>query len=166
LEQYPKAQPGVLVPQGSTVDLVVAEAPRIPPAVTVNMAGRHITYRNVSLNGTPINTAKVAPGAEVKISFVYDIATEARPDLYCPGCIIQFYFGIDRARGGFSKCIASSVMMQNFRRPGNFTHVFRAPSAKGLYYVTSSSTLEMGCREDRAQHANDPNGALALIEVE
>jgi len=44
--------------------------------------------------------------------------------------------------------------------------VFRAPTAKGLYYVTNGATFEMSCREDRAQHNNDPNGALALIEVE
>jgi hypothetical protein len=130
------------------------------------MAGRHIIYRGVSLNGAASNTAKVAPGAEVRITFAYDIVTEPLPNLYCPGCIVQFYVGIDRARGGFSKCLLSSVMMQNFRRPGNLAHVFRAPPAKGLYYVTSTSTLEMGCREDRAQHANDPNGAIALIEVE
>lgn len=141
-----------------------ASPPQVANPAVVDIAGRKVTYDNVKLNGQG-NVAQVAPGAPVAIAFHWGLQTSNDPGLYCPGCIIQVYYGIERAAGGFAKCIVSRVMGRNATQAGDVTGTFTAPAAPGTYYITSTSTMDYNCKEAAANPGRGPENALAALVV-
>lgn len=139
-------------------------APQVSARSVVDIAGRKMTFENVKLNGQG-NVAQVAPGASVAIAFHWAMQAPDDPNLYCPGCIIQVYYGIDRAAGGFAKCIVSGLMGRKAARAGDIAGTFAAPATPGTYYVTSTSTFDYSCKENVANPGKGPENALAALVV-
>ncbi len=121
--------------------------------VSLNYAGRTITYSNVSLNGGG-NTAIVVPGSTVSIDFdwLYE-----RTTTYCPDCIVQLYWGIS---GEFSNCFFDQYGYDS--DSGSVHGSFTAPTEPGYYYITQQGSLEFNCI-----NVNHPpcTNAIALITI-
>jgi hypothetical protein len=164
VEQQPQAAAGRPVPQGSTVDLVVAEPARVRDPAEFDVAGRAVSYRGVKLNGGT-NALTVAPGSRFRLTVDWAVQVPRLPDLYCPGCIIQLYVGIDKNRGGFAKCLVSRVFPGGASASGTFDGELTAPQERGVYYLAHAFTYQYSCREDLAGFESEPAVALAVLTV-
>ncbi|MEM8528639.1 MAG: M60 family metallopeptidase, partial [Bacteroidota bacterium] len=125
----------------------------------INFHERRMKYDNITI--TP---GTISPGSEVNISFDWTVGPTGNNG-YCPGCIIQFYVGI---QDEFSECVVSRQMRTpNFsQNGGHFEHTFTAPSKPGVYYVTHSFSLKRSCQPNSSNHQNTIYNALALIHVQ
>jgi ribosomal protein S6E (S10) len=133
----------------------------IPPdPVTLSWSERHMTYMNVSLNGKG-NSLVVNPGEEVKITFNWQLKVD-NGTIYCPGCIVQFYYGI---KDTFSNCLFSDVTPPGFEKSDTVSATFKAPMTSGVYYITQVHTLLYNCKPEPGKHSNDFKDAFAVITV-
>lgn len=128
----------------------------------ITWEGRHFIYDKVSLNQSG-NFIEVSPGAEVTIDLDWETRTD-NIDGFCPGCIVQGYFGI---KDVFSHCFISDGMPPEYYwgDSGHENVTFKAPENPGIYYITNRFTLEYDCKEDAGQHDNGAKNALAAIRV-
>lgn len=135
---------------------------QINASVDIAWEARHFIYEHVSLNKAG-NSLEVEPGATVTVDLDWATQTDNSSD-YCPGCIIQGYYGI---KDVFSKCYISNLMPPNFYwgDSGHDSYTFKAPETPGIYYITNRFTLDYDCKEDPGQHENSIENALAVIRV-
>lgn len=130
----------------------------LPSEKEINYQERIMSYENIAITPGPIY-----PGSEVSISFDWKVRPTGKNG-YCPGCIIQFYVGMNDK---FSECMVSTPLRTpNFQqREGHFEHTFTAPSKPGVYYITQSLSLKMSCQPDPGKHNNTIHNAIAMIHV-
>ena len=57
---------------------------------------------------------------------------------YCPGCIVQFYLGLDNS---FNKCLGNSMDDWSFNESQSFT----APNDPGVYFINLKGSLQFSC---------------------
>ena len=57
---------------------------------------------------------------------------------YCPGCIVQFYLGLDNS---FNKCLGNSMDDWSFNKSQSFT----APNDPGVYFINLKGSLQFSC---------------------
>lgn len=121
-------------------------------------AGRKVTYKNVVLNGKKTNQMIVFPRTSISISLDFESSWSFNQNDYCPGCIVQAYYGLDRE---FSQGI---IQYGIHDEKGNSQKTFNAPREPGIYYITNEITLEYSFAKIR-QHHNSPDNAFAVIRV-
>lgn len=122
-----------------------------------NLAGRTVTFSNVSLNETGIDNIRVAPGANISISV--DWASEYT-STFCPGCIQQLYIGVkDEA----INCMYSGFTNTNLT--GTDTLNFFAPNEPGIYVVQAAESLQFSCTLGAEGISNSTTGAIGSFEV-
>jgi len=129
----------------------------IPNPKSIDYVGRNMTY-NVSLNGQG-NIITVSPGENVSLSMNWKERTKTG-NIYCPGCIIQFYYGIN---GVFSKCFVSRVFWSGSAANGKSATSFKAPTSPGVYYITNRTSLQYQCIN--GTHSTDHKNAIAAVNV-
>lgn len=130
----------------------------IPPAVKkIEHAKREITFSEVTINGVRSTYLDVGRGENVRIKT--RIESRKMAD-YCPGCIVQIYWGI---KGHTSVC-AKSFGGYSFTKRKS-THEFKAPTQDGIYYITMGGTLEYSCKNNVERPSCSPNDAFAVIKV-
>lgn len=112
------------------------DTPSLPTTYTRNMASRQYTITNMNIAGQG-NVAFVNPGQSINVTFNYSIAQNGS---YCPGCIVQFYWGIS---GYYGHCERNFGGYCNCSGAGNRT--FNAPSTPGIYYFTTGQGLGFSC---------------------
>ncbi|MBI1222117.1 MAG: T9SS type A sorting domain-containing protein [Bacteroidetes bacterium] len=135
--------------QGQTCSL-----PSISSPASYNYASRQVTFSNVSLNNGG-NTASVSAGSSVSLSFSW---SSTQNGSYCPGCVVQLYVGIAST---FTQCLTSGIHGYSASGSQNFT--FTAPSTPGIYYITSTGTLDYSCQSVGVPTCG--NSTLAAIKV-
>jgi len=129
----------------------------VPPSpVTLSWAGRRVTWKNVSLNGEG-NYLKCMPKQEVKITLEYDAIWNYSSNDYCPGCIVQVYYGMQET---FTKGIIEFGIQ---RHTGKDLETFTAPNIPGIYYITQNISLDY--HYVPVNHSNLIGDALAVIHV-
>ena len=108
----------------------------IPTSVSKGYAGRTITFTDVNLNGNG-NKLVVSPGTQITLTLNWNSQFTST---YCPGCIQQYYVGIQNV---FDNCIYSGGTSYNISRSS--TIQFTAPPIPGVYYVQTGSSLQYHC---------------------
>jgi hypothetical protein len=105
--------------------------------------------------GTGSNVATVAPGSTVSISFNWNShRTDAE---YCPGCIVQWYWGMSYVTNPMNPTSGSTVASRDCYSMGNwyshtsdrnggFSHNFVAPTVPGIHYFGWAGTLDYSCQ--------------------
>jgi hypothetical protein len=78
---------------------------------------------------------------------------------YCPGCIIQLYFGI---AGTFCQGVIETGIHHYH---GSSETTFVAPSEPGLYYITQSVSLQYNYINNLHAHINSPNDSFGVLRV-
>ena len=124
-----------------------------------NWAGRNVKYSNITVNGQPVREVTASPGDNVAVSMDWALSV-TNGDIYCPGCIVQFYMGVQNHD---NTCYASRVMGPGSTGSGSLTYNFVAPNEPGTYFVNNALTLEYSCIAKNV--GNDPNNAFAVINV-
>ena len=110
-----------------------------PPVVKkIDFGAREITFSNVAINGEKTTVLHVERGE--KITMTVDVESTRKGD-YCPGCIVQLYWGIH----GYTSVCAKSYFGYNFRKTQSF-HEFIAPMEDGVYYITMGGGLDYQCK--------------------
>jgi len=133
------------------------------PHVRTSWNGRHFDWRNVKLNGKD-NAVVVSPGSQVQIEFEYQVEWNYDGSAYCPGCVVQLYFGLGQpSSGGFSVGLENGL--RTMRTGKQHKSTFTAPAVPGVYYITSSISLDYNFQAD-VKHSNDLENALAVVVVE
>ncbi len=129
-----------------------------PPSVKkINYATRELTFSDVTMNGQKTTYLAVQKGATVKIKT--RIASKKNGD-YCPGCIVQIYWGI---RDYTSVC-AKSYYGYEFNKKKS-THKFTAPMKDGIYYITMGGSLEYSCKNNKLRPRCSAENAFAVLKV-
>ena len=129
-----------------------------PPSVKkINYATRELTFSDVTMNGQKTTYLAVQKGATVKIKT--RITSKKNGD-YCPGCIVQIYWGI---RDYTSVC-AKSFYGYEFNKKKS-THKFTAPMKDGIYYITMGGSLEYSCKNNKLRPRCSAENAFAVLKV-
>lgn len=129
-----------------------------PPSVKkINYADRELTFSDVTINGQETTYLAVEKGATVKIKT--RIQSKRIGD-YCPGCIVQIYWGI---RDYTSVC-AKSFGGYRFTKKKS-KHTFKAPMKDGIYYITMGGTLEYSCKNNNQRPRCAAEYAFAVLKV-
>ncbi len=129
-----------------------------PPAVKkINFASREVTFSDVTMNGKKTTYLAVEKGATVKIKT--RIQSKKNGD-YCPGCIVQIYWGI---RGYTSVC-AKNFYGYRFNKKKSI-HQFKAPMKDGIYYITMGATLDYSCKNNNNRPRCSSENAFAVLKV-
>ncbi len=130
----------------------------IPPSVKkIDYATREVTFSDVTMNGKKTTYLSVQKGATVKIKT--SITSKKNGD-YCPGCIVQIYWGI---RDYTSVCAKSFYGYQFTKKKS--THKFKAPMKDGIYYITMGGSLEYSCKNNKLRPRCSPENAFAVLKV-
>ena len=88
----------------------------------------------------------VRPGEPCSLSVRYHARWQYNSSDYCPGCIVQLYYGLGHPRDvphAFSTGVVEHGI-HNHR--GTSTSSFDAPRAPGVYYITQTIDLQYRCR--------------------
>lgn len=129
-----------------------------PPAVKrVKYADRNFTFSNVTINKKSTTYLAVEKGEKVKITAY---VSSKRAGNYCPGCIVQVYWGI---RGYESTC-AKRFHGYNFNRKKTKLK-FDAPTEDGIYYITMGGSLEYSCKNNVNRPRCEAEYAIAVLKV-
>ncbi len=129
-----------------------------PPAIKkVNYANREITFSEVTMNGQKTTYLAVEPGETVKIK---TRLTSIKDGDYCPGCIVQIYWGV---RDYTSICAKSFGGYQMRKKKSK--HTFTAPLKDGIYYITMGGTLEYSCKNNNQRPRCESDYAFAVLKV-
>ena len=143
-------------------DLVDAE-PLVPAAYVLvdsyNWAGRNMSYSNIAINGGTARQVTVSPGASVQFNANWNLSVAGAT--YCPGCIVQFYTGIQNVG---ETCLISRGMANGVTATGSGSFIFTAPTEPGVYLINTSISLQYSCVDVNV--GADPNNALAIITVQ
>lgn len=130
----------------------------IPPSVKkIDYANREVTFSEVTLNGEQTTYLAVAPGETVNVKV--RISSE-RNGNYCPGCIVQIYWGI---RDYTSVCAKSFGGYRMKKKKSK--HTFTAPMTPGIYYITMGGSLEYSCQNTLQRPRCEAENAIAVIKV-
>jgi len=124
---------------------------------TINFGAREITFSNVEISGKKTNYLEVARGQEVSISV--DMMSVKNGD-YCPGCIVQVYWGIH----GSSSICAKHFHGYSFPK-FNSKDVFYAPMEDGIYYITTGIFYDYSCKNLKTRPFCSPEYAFAILKV-
>jgi len=139
----------------------------------VNYLGVDIWTTNVNVAGTGSNVAIVQPGSTVSISFNFNSQRNAAG--YCPGCIIQWYWGLTHATNPSNPATSYQTPLRHSYnthanwyslsspRSGSFSGSFVAPTHPGIQYVAMGLTLDYVCRD--IGFSQCPQHAFAAICV-
>lgn len=111
--------------------------PTISTSPSYNYADRLVAFSSVSLNSGG-NTAQVTGGQTVTLSFSWSTSAAGT---YCPTCKVQLYVGIN---GNFTECLTSGFTQ--YTASGSKNISFTAPTTAGIYYITSTGTLDFSCQ--------------------
>jgi len=129
----------------------------LPSNVTLDLAGRIMSYTGISINGAS-NTEVVAAGSTV--SLAYNLAVTWGPDLYCAGCITQSYIGI----GGSTTTLQCEDGIYDGYTNSYNSGTFIAPTTPGTYYIVQNGSLDFVCQPQT--YANTSANAIAILQVE
>jgi len=101
----------------------------------------------------------VHPGQECHIEVAYQTRWRYNPQDYCPGCIVQLYYGM-------ANVFCVGVIEHGIHRhQGNNSKTFTAPSVPGLYYITQSISMQYNFVDNLGCHTNSPSNAFAVVRV-
>lgn len=130
----------------------------IPPSVkTIDYANRELTFSEVTLNGKKTTYLEVEKGETVKMK---TRISSTKDGDYCPGCIVQVYWGIN----GFTSTCAKSFGGYSFSKKKS-KHTFQAPMKDGIYYITMGGSLEFSCKNNIDRPRCESEYAFAVIKV-
>ena len=143
--------------------------PPVPPPLPLEYgaASFWVTHSNVKFkdtgSGAILNDGKnfvtVNPGDTVSISF--DWSAQWPYGTYCPGCVVQLYYGI---RDWSSVCLVGNLF-SNVAQTFSGTEdnpSFTVPTEPGFYYITAGATLQYSCQSGTAML---PEGANPIAFV-
>lgn len=123
--------------------------------------GRQMWWRVLTFNDkTNVQDHRVfatMPGARCSIGVAFRTNWTYNRNHYCPGCIVQLYYGMDSV---FSKGVIEHGIHD---QRGESRAEFNAPMAPGLYYITQTVSLEYNYVN--VSHENHPQHAIAAIRV-
>jgi len=102
----------------------------------------------------------VYPSQECDISVDYQARWRYSSQDYCPGCVVQLYYGMENV---FCTGVIERGIDSGHR--GESSTKFIAPSVPGLYYITQSISLMYGFKDNLSHHKNSPSGAFAAVRV-
>lgn len=129
-----------------------------PPIVKkINFGAREITFSNVEISGKKTNYMEVARGQQVTIDV--DIVSIKNGD-YCPGCIVQLYWGIH----GSSSICAKHFHGYSFPKLRS-KDTFYAPMEDGIYYITTGIFYYYSCKNLKSRPFCSPEYAFAVLIV-
>jgi len=131
----------------------------ITPASTTKLeyAGREITFSKVTMNGQKTTFLAVAEGEEVNITTRIE---SQKSKEYCPGCIVQVYWGIHE----YTSVCAKSFGGYRFTKRKS-TQNFTAPMKAGIYYITLGGSLEYSCKNTLERPRCEAEYAFAVLQV-
>ena len=145
--QLPTTVPATFMPRG-------APPPRLPPpagtgalAVMPSGAGewegRRCSWEVTDFNGhANTRVVLVRPGDPCSISVRYHATWDYNSSDYCPGCIVQLYFGLGHPQDvphAFSTGVVEHGIHEH---RGVSTSTFDAPRTPGVYYITQTIGLD------------------------
>ncbi len=129
-----------------------------PPSVKIiDYANRELTFSEVTMNGQETTYLAVEKGETINIKARI---TSMRVGDYCPGCIVQIYWGI---RDYTSVC-AKSFGGYRFTKKKS-KHTFKAPMKDGIYYITMGGSLEYSCKNNNQRPRCESEYAFAVLKV-
>ena len=117
---------------------------------TIDWYGRQMTYSNLGLGSASQTLHFAAPGESVSFESTWTLAVPTSD--YCPGCIVQFYVGI---QDEWSTCLTNRNMFHGSTDGGAISEAFEAPTEPGVYYVTQDFTLQYSCEAKNVTDAFD-----------
>ena len=137
---------------------LAAQKSNIPPSIKkIDYANREITFSNVTMNGQKTTYLEVSKGAEVKITTKIE---SRRNGDYCPGCIVQVYWGIH----DFTSVCGKSFGGYQFKK-NKSKYQFQAPLKDGDYYITMGGSLEYSCKNNIERPNCSRDYAFAVLKV-
>jgi len=122
---------------------------------SIDIFGVQVSVSNVNVAGTGGNVAIVSPGSSVSISFNWRY--HALQPEYCPGCIVQYYWGMSYTTdptnpfsGGdtpvrFCYSMGTWYTASSGDRSGSYGTTFTAPTHPGVYWFQWGSSLDYVC---------------------
>ena len=132
--QGPQGGPGPQGPQGS-------QGPAGPPTLTIGANIGSVAITGVSINGTGLNQAQIAPGAVFSVAF--DFTLQQFPG--CPFCINQIEVGIVTIDGtGSPQACAFNGIPPASLSAGAAVNL-TAPATNGTYYIAFARDLQFNC---------------------
>eukprot|EP01125_Pyxidicula_operculata_P012122 TRINITY_DN397_c0_g2_i1.p1 TRINITY_DN397_c0_g2~~TRINITY_DN397_c0_g2_i1.p1 ORF type:complete len:518 (-),score=103.63 TRINITY_DN397_c0_g2_i1:55-1608(-) len=137
---------------------IVMDGVVIPPSPKiVEWEGRKCCFSNVKLNDKSTTGISVFPDTQLELKFDYHAYWDHNQKDYCPGCVVQFYYGIGSLwSNGFVEHGISS-------HKGSQHKLFKAPSIPGVYYITFALSLHYYYIP--TTHKNYHTDAFAVIKV-
>lgn len=129
-----------------------------PPSIKIiDYANRELTFSEVTMNGQETTYLAVEKGETVNIK---TRITSKRVGNYCPGCIVQVYWGIN----GYTSVCAKSFGGYRFTKKKS-KHTFQAPTKDGIYYITMGGSLEYSCKNTIDRPRCESEYAFAVLKV-
>jgi outer membrane protein OmpA-like peptidoglycan-associated protein len=129
-----------------------------PPSVKIiEYANRELTFSEVTMNGQETTYLAVEKGETVNIK---TRITSKRVGNYCPGCIVQVYWGIK----GYTSVCAKSFGGYRFTKKKS-KQTFQAPTKDGIYYITMGGSLEYSCKNTIDRPRCESEYAFAVLKV-
>ncbi len=130
----------------------------IPPSVKIiDYANRQLTFSEVTMNGKETTYLEVEKGETIKMK---TRIVSRRDGNYCPGCIVQIYWGIH----GYTSTCAKSFGGYSFTKKKS-KHTFQAPMEDGVYYITMGGSLQYSCKNTVDKPRCESDYAFAVIKV-
>eukprot|EP01124_Arcella_intermedia_P011146 TRINITY_DN17602_c0_g1_i1.p1 TRINITY_DN17602_c0_g1~~TRINITY_DN17602_c0_g1_i1.p1 ORF type:complete len:427 (-),score=90.10 TRINITY_DN17602_c0_g1_i1:51-1331(-) len=146
------------ISEGQWTNSHVIPAVEVPkPDAIAEWYGRKCKFSNVAFNGVPSTSVVVLPNAPLQLSFDYSAHWNYNSHHYCPGCVVQLYYGMATF---WSKGFVKRGVHQH---KGKEKYTFNAPSSPGYYYITMNISLMYDYM--RVYHNNTPENAFALVHV-
>lgn len=126
-------------------------------------AGRRMAWTVKNFNGMKNvegnRVFSVRPGEECSISVAFKTKWRYNANDYCPGCVVQLYYGL-------CKVFCTGVIQHGIgSNEGNSKTTFVSPVDPGLYYITQSISLQYNFVDNISHHHNCPESAFAAIRV-
>jgi outer membrane protein OmpA-like peptidoglycan-associated protein len=109
------------------------------------------------MNGQKTNYLEVEKGETIKMK---TRISSRKVGNYCPGCIVQVYWGIN----GYTSTCAKSFGGYSFTKKKS-KHTFQAPMKEGIYYITMGGTLEFSCKNNIDRPRCESDYAFAVLKV-
>lgn len=99
----------------------------------------------------------VLPGQPCSIRVRYRATWRYNSNDYCPGCIVQLYYGMYNT---FSTGVVEHGIHDH---DGESSTLFTAPTVPGLYYITQEISLQYNYVP--VHHGNHPRNSIAVLRV-
>jgi len=132
------------------------------PTGQCEWAGRKMNWKVLEFNGNSNlkrqqRVFAVTSGTNCSIKVEYRTIWNYNRNDYCPGCVVQLYYGLDSV---FSK----GVIERGISNQSGESHShFKAPILPGLYYITQSVSLMY--HFVTVNHPNRSENSIAVIRV-